>query len=345
MIERLREDLLRSKGVEGLKTLDFLGYMIGRDINECQSSTSDELIKGNNKKVFLSENGLRLTIKSEENPIIVGVFLTRALLDNLGICTESDLEQFFGKPDSKEKRMGTEFYFYNQPGIYCERDYRKNLFIGVGVGDLGIFPRSYTAKSLLHNFLKWQSDVTRIKELQASDYPKNKNYDAKLLILLSLMKALELDCPIEELRSGGFVNNRAEHFNEKLSEIVKEDIDIICGNNERFTGALRKFTDQRGVKTSDLRMIYSFLFGFYVSLKAILSYNSGWLEAGSVGSQYCIHKVSQVLSGFDREKFVALENLLCGFLDPLNRVFTQKELVEKYGYPDVDIALIEMHEW
>ncbi|WP_367392599.1 hypothetical protein [Lewinella sp. LCG006] len=241
--------------------------------------------------------------------------------------------------------MGTEFYFYNEPGIYCERDYRKNLFIGVGVGDLGIFPRSYTAKSLLHNFLKWQSDITRIKELEASDYPKSKNYDAKQLILESLMKALELDCTIEELRSGGFVNNRADYSNEKLSEIIKEDIDIICGNNERFTAALRRFTDQKGVKPGDLRMIYRFLFGFYVSLKAILSYNSGWQEAGSVGSQYCIHKVSQVLSGFDRDQFVALENLLCDFLDPFNRTFTHKELVEKFDYPDVDIALIEMNEW
>ncbi|WP_367392600.1 hypothetical protein [Lewinella sp. LCG006] len=111
MIERLREDLLRSKGVEGLKTLDFLGYMIGRDLNECQSSTSDELIKGTSKKVFLSKNGLRLTIKSEETPIIIGIFLTRVLLDNLGICTVSDLERFFAPPIQKKSEWELSFTF------------------------------------------------------------------------------------------------------------------------------------------------------------------------------------------------------------------------------------------
>lgn len=345
MFDKLRRALHKAKNIEEIKSIDFMGYKINMGIDQYLKASEGEKLERIKKDWYTTKYGLQIRIKNEEEPVIIGILMTKSFLQDLGVNTEDDVNDIFGSPYFKEKRMGEEYYFYNRTGLFCRRNYISETIESIGIGELGIKPQEYKVNYLLHRFLKLMKEIPDRKKWEKSLYPEKDGRYIKLIILESLMKAFEVDCDVKELDIGKFISKKPEHLYEALIDKIAEDIETICTSNIQHTKALKIFLEKKGFLKRDLQQVYSFLFRFYINLKSILNYNAGWLEAGSTGSQYLIHKVNQILSSFERKKLRELEEIICETIDPKNLTFTQKELVEKYDYPGVDIGFIESNEY
>ena len=136
----------------------------------------------------------------------------------------------------------------------------------------------------------------------------------------------------------GFVERRNPQELTQLNEAVATYASKRNSDEQQFA--------QQGnqVKSYQLRMLVHQLLGFSETMRQALYFNSGVMEAGSVSFRFIIQQTQSVLEDIDLSKLKEIESLLCCILDPQSQSFSRQELIDQYGFPNVNLRDIDM-EW
>jgi hypothetical protein len=85
------------------------------------------------------------------------------------------------------------------------------------------------------------------------------------------------------------------------------------------------------------------LLEYRLKLKPALAFNNGTGEAS--GLYLLAYRQVDEMNSRIRRSLQDLDQPLAELISPEGRTFTKPELVERFGYPDVDIGLLDADEW
>ena len=136
---------------------------------------------------------------------------------------------------------------------------------------------------------------------------------------------------IQNILSGDFIKERT---NSEYTELINYIKNIV----KEKEGVIDQ---DREVHVMELIMPYQHLMRYKRQLIELLSFNSGWLESGSVTSRFSIY-LTDSISGNLVDKFNHLDTALELFINPKQLTFSEDELKSKFKFPienlrDVDI--------
>lgn len=147
-----------------------------------------------------------------------------------------------------------------------------------------------------------------------------------------LMPSKDIRQSIENFFVGNFLTNRpVEEYSDLAGKIDK------AIQNSRFSGAQKKKLD-----VFDLRSNYCNLMDYYLKMKSLINHNNGMMEISYpyMFSYIVTDSVSEVI----KSKVEKISNLLVEFIDPMNHVYTEEEMVSLFNYPVVDLLEMDV-EW
>jgi hypothetical protein len=138
---------------------------------------------------------------------------------------------------------------------------------------------------------------------------------------------------LEYLTQGEFLHDRAEEKNRELADRAKQVI------GQLYPHAPQDRMDRR----VDIGWMFNDLLRFRQEIYQVAYPNAGMLEGFSVGLLYS-HHLQHNLKSLVKNNLEEIDNTLWTILDPERRDLDKKLVVEKYGYPDVDLDKIDL-EW
>jgi len=170
------------------------------------------------------------------------------------------------------------------------------------------------------NFNEWEEAI--LKETPPLYY--------RFLQLNSMLKAMEIDCRLSDFVKGLFLGNGVIIEYEDIYRDILNEFKIPIDDI--------KFNEQGDVFVSFLALYFfrkTLYHSFHESLTILRD------GAGNYGNPERILKYLEIELN---RKIEFIDNILCFMIDPKKRKFDAKILIEKYGYPDVDIYEIDL-EW
>jgi hypothetical protein len=151
--------------------------------------------------------------------------------------------------------------------------------------------------------------------------------------LIALLRAFELPLAVEQLQNGAFLAERAP----RSLQFVQDELTALYQQ-----GML--YSTPRPAEGNRYRMLYQQLFRLLHEQYRLQGFNSSWLEAGSAEAQYAILVAQRFIDSYDHSLLVPLRQMVCRLLDPADRRFSRRELIDRFGFPDVDLDEVDF-EW
>lgn len=261
----------------------------------------------------------------------------------LNITKEEEIQVQFGKADSIEKRNGWHYYFYSKKHLVIS--WEGNKVWGIYVGNNRITPKVYTAKDFLEIYLDFIDYIPNESDWNEEAVSSNPPRLYRLKRLKSLMKAFEIGEDLsKDFENGSFLRKR----DNTEYTLLHKDIEKHVAN---YPSGRQKERHKEQLSREKIKSGLSLSFTFPKFLEVIrradnlLKINSGVLEASTLMGYYTVKKVWEVANTIDREKLEEIKELLCSMIDPKQKTFLQKTLIEKYDFPDVDLEAIDMEWW
>lgn len=139
------------------------------------------------------------------------------------------------------------------------------------------------------------------------------------------------DTIIAAFLSGNFINVRSE---ETYAQLWEQMMQYVAAHEDGLK-------ETRGPSNDQLAFIFPKMMRYRQKLYSVMTFNSGWLEAGFASARYSIYitdEINKNLVGKEQE----LDQALCVFIDPKQRSYTMEELVQKFNYPTENLHEIDM---
>lgn len=139
------------------------------------------------------------------------------------------------------------------------------------------------------------------------------------------------DTIIAAFLSGNFINVRSE---ETYAQLWEQMMQYVAKEENGLS-------ETRGPSTDQLAFIFPKMMDYRQQLYDVMTFNSGWLEAGFASARYSIYltdAINKNLEGKEQE----LDQALYMFIDPRQRSYTMEELVQKFNYPTENLHDIDM---
>jgi len=146
-----------------------------------------------------------------------------------------------------------------------------------------------------------------------------------------LARAFELGS-VEELANGAFMERRsAEEYLPMMEALLDRHA---RGRPQRFP-----HLDATAFRA---RFTYSYLLSYRHKAQALLAHNAGWLETDRAANAMiaATEEVNHELAS----GLALIEDWLARVIDPAQRTFPQRDLIARYGYPDVDMQQLRIDE-
>ena len=134
---------------------------------------------------------------------------------------------------------------------------------------------------------------------------------------------------IQSLLSGDFISNLDDATLATIDNYVTKQLND-------------PFFDSK-ISSDEMQFIYQYLIKYKKQIYTLQAFNSGWLEASGKLGQYSIGLTNTITSNL-KGKTEELDYLLNLIINPNGYSFSEQELIEKYGYPDVDLLDIDIDE-
>ena len=136
---------------------------------------------------------------------------------------------------------------------------------------------------------------------------------------------------IQSFLSGDFIRQREVSDYEKTITFIK---DFVKSSSNHFD-------ETREIRLEELVFIFPKLVDYKRQLRSILTFNSGWLEASSIASQFSIHLTNSVSKNLV-DKYDNLDKSLELFINPKGLTFTEDELIKRFHYPTANLNDIDI---
>jgi len=319
--------------------LSLFGLKLGDSVDKIKSDTENRFQFGS---LWVgSDSDASYRADKETKSQIVEFLLRGEFLVDLKLTSPKRISKSFGKPKAIEKRNGTHYYFYPERKIVVAWWAEYDKLFGVYIGENIIEQTYLTSKDFLNKYFEFKGMVPDVDDWNLKKLKYNEPRYYRLKELNSLMKAFELGGDLlNDLKNKEFLKNREE----SVFEPIYQDIEKYASDSKIEKDRFGEEEKQR-MRKQGISMIFQEFMRFIEEIRKTLGFNSCWLESGSISSRYIINKTSRLLKTVDQTELKKIEELICKVIDPYDKRISLSELIDKFGYPDVDLQAIDMDNY
>jgi hypothetical protein len=189
----------------------------------------------------------------------------------------------------------------------------------------------WTENSLQNN----KSRLIRLKQINSLIYAFfDSNITTNFIQKAKKIFSENKEDTIHTILSGDFLKKQDISDFSELIELMN----AVVKTNEKFE---RK---EKEVHIEHLIMPYQQLINYKRTLRSLLTFNSGWLEASSITSLFSIYLTNSISNNLI-DKYSELDKTLELFVNPKKLSFTEEELIAKYKFPKDNLHEIDMENW
>lgn len=268
------------------------------------------------RRGWLRVDGVAVLI---ERGCISRIVLHGRSLDALGIRAREDVERLLGMAEERVRHQRQVTYLYPSRGFEVAWDDVGRLDHVTLGQNVGAEPRRGASALLVELVANW-----KLLEAQGWREPPGGPLKVRHQRIASLAHALDLGT-VEDVADGQAIARRGSAYVPLLAEIAARAPGLTA----------RQFVPAE--------VVYTHLLHYRVGAEAVLGATRGWLECGDaalLGMITTQAAIAEVL----RKELAPIDTWLAGFLDPLGRSFSERELIATWGWPDIDPAALEMED-
>jgi hypothetical protein len=246
------------------------------------------------------------------------------LLSTLPFQAEADIERVLGPSKGLERKLGRLVHHYPERNLSVGWHAREGRLEHVTLGPVEWVPLTFGAKEVLREWLdaagaglapEWQEPADRA----TSQWVRHAR-------VVALLRAFELGSP-KDFAEGSF--------------LAKKELSAY----PRATQALREAPeDARGFGNTDgLSRLFWWLLIYRTDAERLLRINSGWLSASHAGILAALRMTTDANEGVEAA-LEDLEAVLMELIEPSGKQLTERELIERWGWPQEDLEQLLMDE-
>jgi hypothetical protein len=249
--------------------------------------------------------------------LISKIWVRGALLKTLPFTAEADIERVLGPSKGIEREYGCVVHHYPERGFAVGWHAKENRLEHVTLGTADWAPPALGAREVLREWLAaahaglapgWEEPADRATSLWV-----------RHARVMALLRAFELGSP-QDFAEGKFLEGKPLSAYPLAAQELQEAQER---GARRDPGSLGRF--------------FWWLLSYRVEAEKLLQLNSGWLVAGETG----VLAALELTRDADKGVAAALEEtetLLRELIEPSGKRVTERELIERWGWPDVDLG-------
>jgi hypothetical protein len=210
----------------------------------------------------------------------------------------------------------------------------------------------WTTKDLLNKLLEFRAMTPNSDEWNETSLKHNEPRLIRFRRINSLFKAFELKDKKNEKTN--FWSLLSE--NSKENELSKDEIigffegnfittreSIKYPNSQKLIEKEKAF-DSDSFKNRDIYQFYHHLMKYRIKVESVLNYNSGVMEASSLGFRSAISLTNELNDELNI-KIEKIDEILFEIINPNKLKFDENLLIKEYGFPKDDLDSIDIENW
>jgi hypothetical protein len=210
----------------------------------------------------------------------------------------------------------------------------------------------WTTKDLLNKLLEFRAMTPNSDEWNETSLKHNEPRLIRFRRINSLFKAFELKDKKNEKTN--FWSLLSE--NSKENELSKDEIigffegnfittreSIKYPNSQKLIEKEKAF-DSDSFKNRDIYQFYHHLMKYRIKVESVLNYNSGVIEASSLGFRSAISLTNELNDELNI-KIEKIDEILFEIINPNKLKFDENLLIKEYGFPKDDLDSIDIENW
>jgi hypothetical protein len=190
----------------------------------------------------------------------------------------------------------------------------------------------YSAKDIVKVYTELKDLTPDVNEWTESALQDSKPRLIRLNQLIALKKAFKINGSWEEFERGNFVDRFPIESYNLLKQNIKSFKNSSSWNSQNFDHFCYR----------DLQVIFRLFLEFVVIENTLKNHISEYSMTYSLGQNYGYEHAKSYFSGRTAKKIQNMINDLAIIIDPLQRVFSEEELINKYNYPYADLEDIDI---
>lgn len=191
-----------------------------------------------------------------------------------------------------------------------------------------MYKETYTAKDVLDLYLEFESMQPDKRTWTDSRLQDNSPRFYRLKMLQSLFTAFDLG-DLNKFAEGNFVLKRRIEDYDSLIKRIKSELKSVT-----------KFRKGEEIALSEIAFLFKRLLEYRRRFDHVIGFSSGLL-ACSARCRYAFYKIDQVNSQI-RDSITPINDMLSFIISPVGKAISEKELIEFFDYPVVDLLDIDI---
>lgn len=195
-----------------------------------------------------------------------------------------------------------------------------------------------TARNLLLTFLdlrRFVPDVNRWNEKSLSWSPSSH---FRFQQLVAMFNAFEIEWNPEAFVNGEFIKYDDPRYASLLDTLHTSMLEMLPVDMRESINYGHGF----GVHSDQLTDCFNILFKYRERVGSILTFSDGVLAAS--GLYLFAHQKTDELNRIVRENLGIIDDILVAIISPEEKQFSMVQMVNDYGYPDVDLCKIDFED-
>lgn len=253
---------------------------------------------------------------------IRSIWVRGLLLRTLPIGSEAAIEQWLGPSSGVERTLGWNIHHYPERGLSVGWHAKEGRLEHVAFGPVGWTEPKFGAREVLSEWLAAHS-VLAPEWKEPEDRASSKW--VRHARVMALLRAFELGSP-EDFSQGRFLEEKA------------------LSGYPRAAGALKEFErDFPKPRSDSLCRLFWWLLTYREEAEPLLQIHSGWLSASHPGILTALRATGRANSRV-KEALSEVETLLVELISPSGKQVTEREMIERWGWPQVDLQQLLQDE-
>jgi hypothetical protein len=238
-------------------------------------------------------------------------------LSGLPFTAEADIERLLGPAAGLERSYGSVIFHYPERSLSVSWYARENRLESVALGTVDWSPL-FGARRVLEEWLAAAHAGLDPHWEEPTDHATSEW--VRYARVVALLRALELGSP-RDFAAGKFLMGKPMSAYPLAEQVLRE---------------VQKMSGLPDSDEERLSRLFWWLLIYRMQAEKLLQINSGWLVAGMLGI-YTALRVTGDANEAVKSALQEIEVLLVELIDSMGRQVTERELIERWGWPQVDL--------
>jgi hypothetical protein len=247
-------------------------------------------------------------------------------LESLTFAVEADIERVLGPAIGIEREFGCAVRHFPERGLSVAWHVKEGRVEHVGLGPVEWTPPIFSASDVLHEWFAAASCKLAPEWEEPQDRASSRW--VRYARVTALLRAFELGSP-RTFAEGQFLEGHPISAYPLAAEALQK-----AGN--RLGGGVIQDRDV-------LCRLFWWLLVYRIEAERLLGINSGWLVAGEPGILAALDVTGRTNDGV-AAALAEVDALLAEMIAPGGKQIREREMIERWGWPEVDLNELEEEE-